>query len=98
MAKDKQTRWMCNDCYREWVKASELNTDGTTREWESKDGCPAPMCRSQNISKVEYDPGFPGGDIPRGETTQADIHAAMLAVYQQNFTQPLEPNILLSEN
>jgi hypothetical protein len=49
-----QKRWLCNACEREWVFATN---------WSEGEPCPA--CRSLAVSLHQYQPEFPGLDIPR---------------------------------
>lgn len=91
MATNKQTRWMCGGCKREWQYARVFIIGNGNRKWE--EGEPCPTCGYHTVNKCEYVPEFAGADVPRDGS-----NVVMTVAVPQTIIPEDDPRTIRKEN
>lgn len=66
----KQERYFCRECKREWMepRTNFVNSSPCSITGNPIGGGNCPVCGSPEIQIVQFQPHFPGLDIPRNES------------------------------
>lgn len=80
-------RWYCRECHREWLvpTACYANSAPVSITGNPINGPNCQVCGSPEIELVEYQPEWPGGDIPRNRRNKV-IPSEILQVIPGNIT------------
>lgn len=97
---NKARRWYCRECKREWIEPRECyaNSSPLSITGNPLNGNNCQVCGSPEIELVEFQPEYPGLDIPRDNPNKiipTEIHTVIPGTTNsKNFSIRSETNIL----